>query len=40
LGKKLEPMVLTPDEFSSVESKNKELSRSLDSGITLWGSSW
>ena len=40
LGKKLEPMVLTPDEFSSVETKNKELSKSLDSGITLWGSSW
>ncbi len=40
LGKKLEPMVLTPDEFASVESKNKELSKSLDTGITLWGSSW
>lgn len=40
LGKKLEPMVLTPDEFSSVDSKNKELSRHIDSGITLWGSSW
>ena|GEM_PF-814383 len=40
LGKKLEPMVMTPDEFSAVDAKNKELSKHLDSGITLWGSSW
>ncbi len=40
LGKKLEPMVMTPDEFGSVENKNKELSKQIDSGITLWGSSW
>ncbi len=40
LGKKLEPMVMTPDEFAAVENKNKELSKSLDTGITLWGSSW
>ncbi len=40
LGKKLEPMVLTPDEFSSIESKNKDLSKQIDEGITLWGSAW
>ncbi len=40
LGKKLDSMVMTPDEFSSVDAKNKELSRHIDSGITLWGSSW
>lgn len=40
LGKKLEPMVLTPDEHADVEGKNKDLSRHLDLGITLWGSSW
>ena len=40
LGKKLEPMVLTPEEFNSAESKNKELSKQVENGITLWGSSW
>ena len=40
LGKKLDSMVMTPDEFSSVDVKNKELSKHIDLGITLWGSSW
>lgn len=40
LGKKLEPMVLTPDEFANVDGKNKELSKHFDTGITLWGTSW
>ncbi len=40
LGKKLEPMVLTPDEFNSTATKNKELSKQFDEGIHLWGSSW
>jgi hypothetical protein len=33
-------MVLTPDEFNVAESKNKELSKQVEDGITLWGSSW
>jgi predicted nucleotidyltransferase len=40
LGKKLEPMVLTPDEFNSTSGKNKELSKQFDDGIHLWGSTW
>lgn len=40
LGKKLEPMVLTPDEFNSTSGKSKELSKQFDDGIHLWGSTW
>jgi len=40
LGKKLEPLVMTPDEFSHIESKNKELAKQIELGITLWGSLW
>jgi hypothetical protein len=40
LGKKLEPMVLTPDEFNTTSGKNKELSKQFDDGIHLWGSAW
>ncbi len=40
LGKKLEPMVVTPDEFNTSVNKNKELSKQIDAGIHLWGSSW
>ena len=40
LGKKLEPMVLTPDEFNSTSNKNKDLTKQIEDGIHLWGSSW
>lgn len=40
LGKKLDPMVYTADEFSDVEVKNRDLSRAVDEGIVLWGSTW
>lgn len=40
LGKKLDPMVVTPEEESTLENKNQDLAKQFDQGILLWGSSW
>lgn len=40
LGKLLEVVVWTPEEYSHIEERDEALARKLDAGITLWGSSW
>lgn len=40
IGKRVELVTYTPDDYHYIEHKEPELARKLDQGIVMWGSNW
>jgi hypothetical protein len=40
LGKRLELVVWTPEQYNDIEKDDPGLARKLETGVSLWGSAW
>lgn len=40
LGRRIELVCWTPDDFLNIENKDPSLAQKLDEGIVMWGTSW